>query len=168
MLLDLKPLFTGSKEFIPVDFTMNMQEMDFYGVHPLKKPVAVSGKIVSRAGIVEARLTCKVEYTAPCDRCGKESVKNYSFDINRTLVTELENDDFDEMTLIPDMKLDTEEFCYADIVMSLPRKFLCKEDCKGLCSQCGTNLNLGKCDCKTEEETVGGLSALAELLKDEN
>lgn len=166
MLLDLKALFTGSKDFIPVDFTMNMQEVEFFGVKPLKKPVTVSGKIVSRAGIVEADLTCNVEYAAPCDRCGEESVKIYTVPIRRTIVTELMNDDTEEMTVVPDMKLDMEDFCWADIVMSLPRKFLCKEDCKGLCSQCGTNLNLGKCDCRTEEETVGGLSALKELLKD--
>ncbi len=166
MLLDLKSLFAGSREFIPVDFTMDFGELDFYGVKPLKKPVLISGKIISRAGIVEAQLTCRVEYEAPCDRCGEETAESYSLPINRTIVTSLENEDTDEMTVVPDMKLDLQEFCYADIIMSLPTKHLCKEDCKGLCLSCGTNLNLGRCDCRTEEETVGGLSALAELLKD--
>ena len=166
MLLDLKPLFAGSKEFIPVDYSMDLSEVDFYGIKPMKKPIAISGQIVSRAGIVEAGLTCSVEYTAPCDRCGEETKKTYSFKIVRTIVFELENEDTDEMTVVPDMKLDLEEFCYADIIMSLPTKHLCKEDCKGLCPSCGTNFNLGRCDCKTDEETVGGLSALAELLKD--
>jgi uncharacterized protein len=27
---------------------------------------------------------------------------------------------------------------------------LCREDCKGICPQCGKNLNLGPCDCKVE------------------
>ena len=166
MLLDLKPLFAGSRDFIPIDLSMDMSSVDFYGLKPLSAPVIVSGKIVSRAGIVEAQLTCKVEYNAPCDRCGEEVAETYNFDIIRTIVTELENEDTDEMTVVPDMKLDVEEFCYADIIMSLPTKHLCKEDCKGLCAMCGTNLNLGRCDCPTDEETVGGLSALAELLKD--
>ena len=52
------------------------------------------------------------------------------------------------------------------LLLELPYRFLCSEDCKGLCPSCGTNFNLGRCDCKTDEETVGGLSALAELLKD--
>ena len=34
-----------------------------------------------------------------------------------------------------------------DILLELPTKFLCKPDCKGLCSQCGQNLNLGDCGC---------------------
>lgn len=166
MLLDLKPLFAGSKDHIPVDFSMDLDSVDFFGIKPLKKPIVIFGKIVSRAGIVEAQLTCRVEYTAPCDRCGEEVAETYNFDIIRTIVTELENDDTDEMTVVSDMKLDLEEFCYADIIMSLPTKHLCKEDCKGLCPVCGTNFNLGRCDCPTDEETVGGLAALAELLKD--
>ena len=166
MLLDLKPLFAGSVDFLTVEFEMDLSDTEVYGNFPIQKPVKIEGKILSRAGIVEAQLTVKVEYKSPCDRCGEETVKLYSFDIIRTIVTELENEDTDEIALVPDMKLDLEEFCYADIIMSLPRKFLCKEDCMGLCLLCGTNLNLGKCDCSTEEETVGGLSALAELLKD--
>lgn len=167
MLLDLKPLFAGTKESLPIDFSMDFSEVDFYGIKPLKTPVLIEGKIISRAGIVEAQLTCRVKYQAPCDRCGEETERDYSFDIIRTIVSKLENDDTDEMTVVPDMKLGLNEFCYADIIMSLPTKHLCKEDCKGLCLSCGTNLNLGRCDCRTEEETVvGGLSALAELLKD--
>ncbi|MGH7808194.1 MAG: YceD family protein [Thermodesulfobacteriota bacterium] len=34
------------------------------------------------------------------------------------------------------------------IAMSLPVKVLCEEDCKGLCSNCGANLNLQICSCK--------------------
>ena len=166
MLLDLKPLFAGTTESLPIDFSVDLSELEFYGVKPLSTPVKVSGSIISRAGIVEANLTCAVEYKAPCDRCGEEAVKAYSFPLIRTIVCELHNEDTDEMTVVPDMKLDLYEFCYADIIMSLPTKHLCKEDCKGLCPSCGTNFNLGRCDCHTEEETVGGLSALAELLKD--
>jgi len=33
------------------------------------------------------------------------------------------------------------------ITVNLPVKALCKENCRGLCPQCGKNLNLGKCDC---------------------
>ncbi len=33
------------------------------------------------------------------------------------------------------------------IVLSLPIRVLCRDDCKGLCPVCGTNLNESKCDC---------------------
>jgi uncharacterized protein len=36
--------------------------------------------------------------------------------------------------------------------LSLPMKALCKDDCKGLCPNCGTNLNTGSCDCNAKWE----------------
>lgn len=36
------------------------------------------------------------------------------------------------------------------IAMSLPIKVLCVEDCKGLCQNCGANLNHGACSCKED------------------
>ncbi|MEW6042570.1 MAG: DUF177 domain-containing protein [Elusimicrobiota bacterium] len=37
-----------------------------------------------------------------------------------------------------------------EILLSLPIKPLCKENCKGLCSMCGKDLNLGFCECRDE------------------
>ena len=167
MLLDLKPLFAGSRDFLSVDFRVDLSELEFLGVKPLKTPVAINGKIVSRAGIVESQLNCEVEYTAPCDRCGEEHTERYSLPICRTIVTGLENEENDEIAVAPDMQLDLEDFCYADIVMSLPTKFLCKENCKGLCPECGKNLNEGGCNC-TNKEIDPRLSVLADLLKEES
>lgn len=36
-------------------------------------------------------------------------------------------------------------------ILSIPMKKLCKEDCKGLCTKCGKNLNEGSCNCSKEE-----------------
>jgi uncharacterized protein len=42
---------------------------------------------------------------------------------------------------------------FADVVaeqvhLALPMKSLCREDCRGLCPECGANLNLGSCGCR--------------------
>jgi len=44
----------------------------------------------------------------------------------------------------------------------LPMKPLCKQDCKGLCSQCGVNLNIETCQCSVqwEDPRLAGLKAL--------
>jgi uncharacterized protein len=36
------------------------------------------------------------------------------------------------------------------IQMAVPMKPLCREDCRGLCAQCGADLNQGDCGCRTE------------------
>jgi uncharacterized protein len=48
------------------------------------------------------------------------------------------------------------------VLLSLPVKSVCKEDCKGLCPQCGQNLNQGSCDC-TQERSDPRWSALEGL-----
>ena len=164
MLLDLKPLFAGSRDFLSVDFEMDLSEFEFLGVKPFHTPVAISGKIVSRAGIVESNLSCKVSYVGVCDRCLKETAVEYTVEINRVIVVSLENEENDEIAVVPDMQLNLEDFCYPDIVMSLPTKLLCKDNCKGLCPTCGKNLNDGDCGCRTKEIDPR-LAALAELLK---
>jgi uncharacterized protein len=35
-------------------------------------------------------------------------------------------------------------------ILAVPMKKLCSEDCKGLCSKCGKNLNKGPCNCHEE------------------
>jgi len=36
------------------------------------------------------------------------------------------------------------------VLLSIPIKHLCREDCRGLCQVCGANLNREKCDCVRE------------------
>ena len=51
------------------------------------------------------------------------------------------------------------------VLLSLPSRTLCKEDCKGLCPRCGQNLNLAPCNCNSSErgQNPSGWNALAGL-----
>ncbi len=53
------------------------------------------------------------------------------------------------------------------IILNLPSKILCRDDCRGLCSQCGTNLNDKRCKC-TREIFDPRWEALQDLRKDED
>ncbi|MBU1006167.1 MAG: DUF177 domain-containing protein [Candidatus Omnitrophica bacterium] len=44
--------------------------------------------------------------------------------------------------------LDIDEDIRQELMLDYPVKLLCKDDCKGLCPNCGQNLNVGNCDCK--------------------
>lgn len=43
--------------------------------------------------------------------------------------------------------LSLEDVVREQVLLSLPGRTLCKEDCKGLCPRCGQNLNLATCSC---------------------
>ena len=164
MILDLRSLFVNDAESLSLDCRFDMSEVDFYGERPLKSPVLVKGSAYSRAGIVTLSVVCDCEYTAPCDRCGKQTVKHYKVPIERVLVSKLENGENDEIILLQDFKLDLYELCFTEVVLAMPSKHLCKEDCKGLCPECGKDLNDGPCGCAT---TSGDprMAALAKLLE---
>ena len=49
-----------------------------------------------------------------------------------------------------------------EFVLSFPTKHLCHEDCKGLCQDCGADLNVEECKCKKEKAVN---SVWAEALK---
>ena len=59
--------------------------------------------------------------------------------------------------------LDLTEAIRQRVLLELPIATLCREDCAGLCSQCGHDLNLGPCDCKPEVDTR--FSVLEKLLQ---
>ena len=64
-----------------------------------------------------------------------------------------------------DEAIDLGELMHEQFVLALPMKPLCSEACKGLCAQCGTNLNKGTCECKPTW-TDPRLDALKGILTD--
>ena len=59
--------------------------------------------------------------------------------------------------------VDLTEAVRQNVLLAIPMVTLCREDCAGLCSQCGHDLNLGPCECKPEVDTR--LSVLEKLLQ---
>ncbi len=107
---------------------------------------------------LSGRLSGSVEIT--CDRC-LEPVRT-AVNINLDLEFAPSKQHQGETSLelhAGDMKLDAIEGSEIDlaevareqILLDLPQQFFCKDDCKGLCEKCGTNLNLKDCDCEEDE-----------------
>jgi uncharacterized protein len=61
-----------------------------------------------------------------------------------------------------DDTIDLGELLREQFYLALPMKPLCRDDCRGLCPQCGTNLNRGTCECRSawEDPRLAGLKAL--------
>jgi uncharacterized protein len=60
---------------------------------------------------------------------------------------ELDQDELD-VTYLEEGRINTDHLLRENILLSLPVQPLCREDCRGLCPQCGANLNLGSCGCQ--------------------
>lgn len=64
--------------------------------------------------------------------------------------------------------IDLSEGLAQNLVLAMPMKHTCREDCRGLCPRCGKNLNEGACGCNEDEidARLAGLRALLDRLKD--
>jgi uncharacterized protein len=166
MSFDLKQLFENVGEVLPVNYEMDLSEYELFGGKPFVHPVAVHGKFENKAGVVFLNFDVSFVLTALCDRCLDEFERQFEYSFEHILVTEL-NTDSDEYIVVEQFTLDLDELVLSDILLYLPSKLLCSEDCKGLCERCGQNLNHGTCDCCHAAEKIVDprLAVLDELLK---
>jgi uncharacterized protein len=60
-----------------------------------------------------------------------------------------EDPDEEDFIVVPagDERLDVFPRVREALILELPIKVLCREDCKGVCQSCGANLNDGECGC---------------------
>ncbi len=148
MIIELESVFNTEGMKIPFNYELSLSEVTVSGLTPITAPVKVSGSIENRAGIVNLTAKADLVYEAPCDRCAVDVTRDYSFPVEHTLVVALESGDNDDFLEVPNMRLDLDALVEEDVNLALPSKYLCNDDCKGLCPTCGKNLNKDQCDCK--------------------
>ena len=166
MIIDLEGLMNGGVEELPIDAALDFSDDARSGAVPFTTPVQLLGAITNRAGIVSLDATASFRIAFDCDRCARRTEKNMQVSMRHTLLRELSNDkDWEDYIVVPDLQLDLAQLAREDIILALPSKLLCKEDCKGLCPQCGANLNDAPCQCKKEIDPR--LEALLSLFDNE-
>ena len=158
MLLNLSGVFAGS-ESLPFEYEMDLSDLEFSGCSSLKKPVKIKGAAKNRAGVVFIELTAEYTISAPCDRCAADIERKESLPLTYVVVQETEGEDTEYIVVAEDQNVDLDPLVRDDIVIRYPSKLLCSPDCKGLCPNCGKNLNEGDCDC-AKEQTDPRLDAL--------
>ena len=100
--------------------------------------------------LVQGRLTTQVELE--CVRCLEPFTYQLSFRLaERFLPASAAALDEDSFPISDDNSVDLDEPIRETILLDLPMHAVCHPDCRGLCPQCGQNLNLGQCDCQKEE-----------------
>lgn len=149
-MLDLRDVFTGKVKRLPVECEPDLSDYEVNGVYPISSAVSFRGEVVNAADVVSLRGTATLSYTAPCDRCTEQTTKKLDIEVSHIIVPSLSNEDEEEFIVAENMKLNLADVLRTDIILSLPFVFLCSDDCKGICAQCGQNLNNGQCVCEKE------------------
>lgn len=178
MRLDLRPLLAGDRLLsfnyeLPLVVDPDDTASFLYGVS-FPSPLKVEGEITNTAGYMRMTLTMSVDYQTVCARCLKPVCGCFSLDLEKTvaprnLLGDIDESRLDDYAIIEDGFLDMDEPLLEQIEMEFPVRFLCDEDCKGLCPKCGKDLNEGECGCVTEEvdPRLEPLRKLLEQMKNE-
>jgi uncharacterized protein len=99
----------------------------------LRLESAVEGVLVTGTAVVEVR--------GECVRCLREISDTQEVDVQELYVYPGSEATEDEASRLEGDLLDLEPLLRDDVVLELPFQPLCRPDCKGLCPQCGADLN---------------------------
>ncbi len=142
MYIELEAVFNREGESVQFDYEFSLDDEN------IVTPVKVVGSVFNRTGIVGLKATAKFDYSTQCAKCNKPLLRHATVPIKYTLISHIENEeDRDMYIVVENMRLELDELVSEDVFLSIPSRFLCKEDCKGLCPLCGTDLNEDTCNC---------------------
>ena len=150
MKIDLRQIFSIAGESRNFRACIDMDVLDSIKGWSFTAPVRLSGRVSNRAGVVTLDYTAEFSLNVLCDRCLKKSVRDSVMHFSHTVIPAEavgDSDDDDYYVRAEGQSIELNDVAVTDILLELPSKNLCREDCKGLCPVCGCDLNEGPCDC---------------------
>lgn len=165
MRLNLREIINMPGGKVGFDYEPDISDLEFDGVVRFTKPLRAEGTIVNEAGVLILRADLTAELICQCARCLREFEHSFTLHTEAILAEEVQNEDNPDIFLLEGDYIDVDEVTVTAFVLNMEQRFLCSEDCKGLCDKCGKNLNEGPCDCKAE--TDPRLAVLGQLLEKE-
>ena len=162
--MNLHELLLNPGSRLPFRCELSTDRLDFPAVLSYTAAPVGEGFIVNNAGALTLRGTLSAAMRCVCDRFAAEFDREVSYPLDVPLASELQDEENPDYFLLEGDELDLEELLETVFILNMDTRFLCRADCKGLCSRCGKNLNEGPCDCRTESDPR--LAVLEQLLDD--
>ena len=168
LTLDLNRIRTAQERFERIYRSDELPKEPDYS---LVEPVALAFEIFKDKDQFRLAGDVKTVLELPCSRClepfrlGVDSTFDLRYQPHAVNTgegeKEIEEDDLSTAFYDND-EIDLGQLMREQFYLALPMKPLCREDCKGLCPECGVNLNRETCNCKRNWDDPR-LAALREL-----
>lgn len=158
MIVDLHEIEGASR---PFELSISPDELDFADPRfRLTGDVKVNGEVARSSAEVHVRGAIDASAEIDCSRCLRAIPSPLAIDFAVSFVSpehfasnpehEVSVEDLDTDVLDKD-QIDLREVVREQILLNLPEQKFCDPDCKGLCPQCGADLNLLDCKCDRDE-----------------
>lgn len=156
MNIDLSRFIDENITSLPIEGNINIDEVDINGrVINFDKPIDYKGTIY-RVGMDKfIDIDIEYNYSEFCGRCLNSFIKSSKTKLIGQLVIGNENEDVfedlgEEIIFYNGEILDLTNDIKSMIILDLPMKPICKEECEGLCPVCGIDKNKHNCDCEID------------------
>jgi uncharacterized protein len=158
MFIDLSEI---KKSPFAFEFSIASAEIDLESeTARLNEDVEIRGELTKRIAQIDLEGEIVARLEMDCTRCLQPKIEKLKIPYSVSYITtenytaekeaELSEDDL-QVSVFDGSQIDVNELAREQILLNLPEQSFCKEDCKGLCQQCGANRNLIDCNCDEKE-----------------
>lgn len=163
MKLNLREIIEIPGNSLPFERELDTEELDFPSVVRYLSAPHAEGRVFNEAGVLRLEGEIATEMLCICDRCAGEFVCAKRTPLSAVIVEQNDdNADDPELFFLDGDEIELDELLSTLFILDMDTKFLCREDCRGLCPKCGKNLNDGPCGCG--KETDPRFAVLEQLL----
>lgn len=148
----------------PFEADALIEKMEVLGDPVQFVDVAAKGVCVGSGDAVSLDATVTATVISRCSRCLEEVRRPISAEMHADFARQPDPDDPDQYRFEAST-LELTDAIRDALVLELPIQFFCKEDCKGLCPKCGTNLNTGSCTCQEGDDDLNPFAALRSIVE---
>ena len=156
MLIELTKVLEQDDKVIRQEAHLELEDMEVSGKKYRLEELEPALFEITNLGKkqVQVKGCAKIKTVIPCDRCLEDVEQIFDLDFEREVDLKLDEEgrrqSDDEYNFMEGNCLDTDVLICNELLVNWPIRVLCKEDCNGLCSICGANLNHGECGCDRE------------------
>lgn len=158
MLMNLSDVFSSEGKVKKLDLPYEHDSFSYLGSeYPISDKSEIFITLTNiKAGIVLMEGKFQIAFSIPCDRCLQDVKVPLHVAFTHQIVSpekenaaETSDEELfeEEQCFMLGYQLDTEALINNEILINMPVKVLCREDCRGICPVCGRNLNEGECGC---------------------
>lgn len=148
MRLELREIIEVPGGSVPFSCDLETDRLGFPAVLEYEGKPHAEGRVFNEAGVLQLEGRLRADMRCVCDRCGSEFRREKETKLYAVIVEDA-GDDPELFTLEGD-GIELDEIISTLFILDMETKFLCREDCKGLCPACGKNLNDGPCGCRKQ------------------
>ena len=165
-MLDVSKALKNPGQVYAFSAQPELEELEVLGDPVRFEEIAASGEFFGTGERVSIKGEVTAAVTSRCAKCLEPVTLNLKAKIDVLFARQADPEDPDLYTF-EGSKVDLTDAVRDALLLEMPYRFLCSEDCKGLCPICGINLNLGTCTCQEGAIVTNPFSALKALVEND-